>query len=64
MPLPPRAQTSEEARQLADKVEREMRFVFGAAIRVAKLGVRLAVEPKVALARKIMAAILDEEERR
>jgi hypothetical protein len=64
MPLPPRAQSSEEARRIADKVDGDLRVAFGVALRVAKLGVRLAVEPKVALIKKVVAAIMDEEEPR
>jgi hypothetical protein len=64
MPLPPRVQSSEEARRIADKVDGDLRVAFGVALRVAKLGVKLTVEPKVALMKRVIHAILDDEEPR
>lgn len=60
----PRAKDPAQARALREKVERDLEFAAGAAVRVSKLFVRLAVEPKVELARKFVRAILDDEEPR
>jgi len=56
-----RAATSQEAREIAQKVERDMNVAVSAALRIAKFGVRVAVTPKIDLARKFIKAILDEE---
>ena len=56
-----RAATPEKAREIADKVERDLNAAAGVAVRIAKFGVRVAVTPKTELARKFIRAILDEE---
>ena len=54
MPLP-RAKNNEEARAIEDKVNRDIE----AALKFAKVGVRLVVIPKVELARKAVNSFAD-----
>ena len=56
-----RAATPDQAREIAEKVERDMQVAAGAALRLAKLGVRVIVTPKVELVRKFIKAVLDDE---
>ena len=56
-----RAATSQQAREIAAKVERDLDAAAGVAVRVAKFGLRLAVTPKAELARKFIKSILDDE---
>jgi len=56
-----RAETPEQAREIAAKIERDMHAAAGVALRVTKLAVRLTITPKIELAKKFIRAILDEE---
>lgn len=58
-----RASTPAQAREIAAKVDQDMEAAAGFAVRLARLGVRLAVTPKRELVRKFITAVLSDEER-
>lgn len=57
-----RAKTSDEARVLRDKVERDLEAAGRAAVRVGKLAVRLSMTSKIELAKKFIRAVFDDSE--
>jgi len=57
-----RAETPAQAREIAEKVDQDVRAAAGLVVRLTQFGVRLAVTPKRELARKFIKAVLQDEE--
>lgn len=60
-PKPPeRKMTPEEANAFADKVEQDMGAAFGFAARLTRAVVKVAVQPKIETAKKILRAFMED----
>lgn len=56
-----RAKTSAEAKAVREKAEKDLEAAAGAAVRLTRLFLKLTVEPKIELAKKVIRALANEE---
>jgi hypothetical protein len=58
---PRRKMTPEEAKQFTDKIEQDMGAAFGFVTRLTKAAVKVAVQPRIETAKKIVRAFLEDD---